>query len=131
MDHFVNFVALQMRVYYHIGYTHFYSFPPSLSASCNLILFCTWAPPPGQLTFPLIHSEVPQGVNNCTPVSSHYMASTGLIQVIKVAAVNQLTDLGPLSILLLILFIGMLTAVDSVVGNQERKGSALCCSCHV
>lgn len=60
-------------------YAHFYSFPPSLSASCNLILLHTRAPPPRPLIFPLIHSEVPQGVNNYTPVYSHYMASAGLI----------------------------------------------------
>lgn len=35
---------------------------------------------------------------------------------------NQLTDLGPLSILLLILFIGLLTEVDCVVGNVSRSG---------
>lgn len=121
MEHFVNFVALQMRVYYHTAYTPFYSFPLSLSASCNLNPVCTRAPPPRQLTFPLIHSEIPQGVNNCT-VYSHYTASTGLIQLIKVVAVNQLTDLGPLSILLLILFIGMLAAVDCVVGTFSRSG---------
>lgn len=108
--------------YCHTGYTPFYSFPPPLSAPCNLILLCTRAPPPRQLTFPLIHSEIPQGVNNCTPVYCHYAASTGLIQLIKVAAANPLTDLGPLSILLLILFIGVPTVVDCVVGNVSRSG---------
>lgn len=98
------------------------SFPPSLSALCNLILLCTQAPPPRRLTFPLIHSEIPQGVNNYTLVYSHHTASPGLIQLIKVAAVNQLTDLGPLPILLLILFIGLPTVVDCVVGNVSRPG---------
>lgn len=102
--------------------TPFYSFPPSLSALCNLILACNRAPPPTQLTFPLIHSEVPRGVNNCTPVYCHYAPSAGLIQLIKVAAANPLTDLEPLSILLLILFIGVPTVVDCAVGNVSRSG---------
>ena len=100
--------------------------PPSLSALCNLIPLCTRAPPPRRLTFPLIHSEIPQGVNNYTPVYSRHPESTGLIQVIKGAAVNQPTDLGPLSILLLILFIGMLTVVDCCCWEcfqiRRRKG---------
>lgn len=74
VERFVNFVgmrALQMRIYCYTGYTPFYSFPASLSALCNLILLCTQPPPPRQLTFPLIHSVIPQGVNNYTPVYSH------------------------------------------------------------
>lgn len=124
-------LLLQMRVYCHTGYTPFHSFPPPLSASCNRIPLCARAPPPRQLTFPLIHSKVPRGVNNCTPVCSHYPTSTGLIQLIKVSAVNQLTDLGPLSILLLILFIGMLTVVDCVVGNVSRSGRGRGAHCAV
>lgn len=34
---------------------------------------------------------------------------------------NQLTDLGPLSIVVLILFIGMLTVVGCVVGDVSRS----------
>lgn len=113
MEHFVNFVALQMKV----GSAPFYSIPHSLSASGNLILLRTRVPPPRQLTFPLIHSEVPRGVNNCTPVYCHYTTSTDLIQLLKVASENPLTDLGLLAILLLILFTGMLIVVDCVVGN--------------
>lgn len=95
-----------------------------------MIPFSTQAPPLRQLTFPLIHSEVPQGASNCTPVYSHYTASAGLIQLIKVATVSQLTDLGPLSILMLILFIRMLTVVDCVVGNifVIRQGGGACCA---
>lgn len=122
----MNFDALLMRVYCHTGYTPFYLFPPSLSTLCNLILLCNRAPPLRLLTFPLIYREIPQGVNNYThthtQVYRHYSASTGLIQLIKVAAINQLTDLGPLSILLFILFIGVLTVVDCVVGNVSRSG---------
>lgn len=110
------------------GYTPSCSFPP-LSALCNLILLCTQAPPPRQLTFPLIHSEIPQGVNSYTPVYSHHTASTGLILLIKLPAVNQLTDLGPLSILLFILFIGMLTVVDLCCWEcfQIREGRGASC----
>lgn len=113
MEHFVNFVALQMKVWS----TPFYSVPHSLSASGNLILLRTRVPPPRQLTFPLIHSEVPRGVNNCTPVYCHYTTSTDLIQLFKVTSENPLTDLGLLAILLLILFTGMLIVFDCVVGN--------------
>lgn len=122
VEHFVNFVALQMRVYYHTASAPFYSVPHSLSASGNLILLRTRVPPPRQLTFPLIHSEVPGGVNNCTPVYSHYTTSTDLIQLLKVAAENPLTDLWLLAILLLILFTGMLIMVDCVVGNVSGLG---------
>lgn len=114
VEHFVNFVALQMSVYYHTVSTPFYSVPHSLSASGNLILLRTRVPPPRQLTFPLIHSEVPGGVNNCTPVYSHYTTSTDLIQLLKVAAENLF--------LFTILFTGMLIMVDCVVGNVSGLG---------
>lgn len=121
-DHYLNFVAFQLRVYYHTGYTPFCFFPSSLSASCNLILLRTGAPPPRQLTFPLIHSKVPQGENNCTPVYSHYMVFAGLIQLIKVATVNQLTDLGPYPFCCLFYSLAVITVVDCVVGNGLRSG---------
>lgn len=135
MEHFVNFVALQMRVYYHTAYTPFHSFPLSLSVSCNLNPVCTRAPPPRQLTFPLIHSEVPQGVNNCT-VYSHDTASTGLIQLIKVVAVNQLTDWSGAIIHSAAYFIhwhadcGWLCCWDFFQIRQGR-GSTLRSICHV
>lgn len=114
-----------MRAYYR-GYTHFHSFPPSLSALCNPILSRTGAPPPRRLTFPLIHNKVPLGENNSTTVYSHYEASTDLIQVIKVAAVNELTDLGTPPILLLILLTGMATLVDCAAGKRKGEYSVLC-----
>lgn len=79
----------------------------------------------------------PKGVNIHTRlVYSHHTVSIGLIQLIKVAAVNQLTDPGPLSFLLLVLFIGVLTVVDSVAGNvsrstREAEPSMLCYICHI
>lgn len=133
-DHMLGYIYFLYKINDYPGYTHFHSFPPSLSALCNPILSRTGAPPPRQLTFPLIHNKVPLGENNCTTVYSHYEASTDLIQVIKVAAVNELTDLETLPILLLILFTGMMTLVDRAVGKVSRsreKGSILCCVCHV
>lgn len=76
--------------------------PPSfICFFCNLILVWTQAPPPRQLTFPLIHRELPRRPNNYAAVYSHCTASSGLNQLIKAAAVNQLTNQGPLDILLL------------------------------
>lgn len=97
-------------------YAHFHSFPPSLSARCNLILPCSWAPPPpGQLTFPLIHSEVPLGVNNSSTVYDHCTTSTGLIKLITVA--DRLTEKPTL---LLILFTGMLSVIEAVSRSGEE-----------
>lgn len=84
LGHFVNFVAvqaLQMRVYCHTGYTPFYSFPPALSAPCNLILLATAAPPPRRLTFPLIHkrsegSKHPHSFSLQPPHCIHWPNST-------------------------------------------------------
>lgn len=93
--------ALQLSVYCYRDYTPFYSLPPPLSVFCNRILVWTQAPPPRQLTFPLIHRELPRRPNNYAAVYSHCTASSGLNQLIKAAAVNQLTNQGPLDILLL------------------------------
>lgn len=98
---FVSMRALHLSVYCYRDYTPFYSLPPLLSVFCNLILVWTQAPPLRQLTFPLIHRELPRRPNNYAAVYSHCTASSGLNQLIKAAAVNQLTNQGPLDILLL------------------------------
>lgn len=98
-DHFVRHVAVQALAANEgllLHGVHPFLLIPSFficfPASCNLIPFCTQAPPPRQLTFPLIHSESLLGVNNYPPVSSNHLVSTGLIQLIKVLEANQQTD---------------------------------------
>lgn len=74
-----------------------YSFPLSLSAR-RVIWFRTRAPPLRGLMFPPFLTVSPLGVNSHVPVSSSHTVSTGLIQLIKVVAVNPVTHPGPLCI---------------------------------
>lgn len=120
--------ALQLSVYCYRDYTPFYSLPPPLSVFCNLILVWTQAPPPRQLTFPLIHRELPRRPNNYAAVYSHCTASSGLNQLIKAAAVNQLTNQGPLDILLLrflsffkILWLRLLVVLGRLPDQGRRR----------
>lgn len=117
--------ALQLSVYCYRDYTPFYLLPPPLSVFCNLILVWTQAPPPRQLTFPLIHRELPRRPNNYAAVYSHRTASSGLNQLIKAAAVNQLTNQGPLDILLLFClscFLNSLAEAACCFGKASRSG---------
>lgn len=103
----VNFVssrAAQANIYFcYLRSLLFTLSPPPLSVLCNVILVSTRAPPPRPLTFSFGSQRDPRGSKQLrsSVQPPYYSASTGLIWLIKVAAVKQLTEQEPLAILLL------------------------------
>ncbi|KAF6739065.1 hypothetical protein FQA47_001418 [Oryzias melastigma] len=90
------------------------------SVVCNAILGCTQAPPPRRLTFPLIHSEAQRE----STTALLQFAAAGLLPLMKVTAVTQLTERGPPAFSAA-RFVHWIQVLDPSSAAQKHSGSVL------